>query len=333
MKKILFISTGGTIASRRGKDGLTPVMGSEELLKYAPHIKDFAQVNTLELLNLDSTNVTPKHWLMIANAIKENYDNYDGFVVSHGTDTMAYTASALSYLIQNSAKPIVITGSQKPIDMEGTDAIKNLRDSFSYAACDDAHGVQIVFSGNVILGTRAKKTHSKNYNAFSSMNFPAVAAIRDGKIFHYVDTTPKGEVQFYDKLCEKVGVIKLTPGASCDLLEFYLQHHQAVIIESFGTGGLPQTEENDFMSVVRKYTDLGKVIVMTTQVLNDGSDMSVYQVGGAIKKECHMMEAYDMTTEAAYAKLMWILSLTSDPMAVEALFYKTVWFDILYSQN
>jgi len=333
MKRILFISTGGTIASRRGADGLTPVMGSAELLKYAPRIKEFAWVETLELFNLDSTNVTPKHWLQIASAIKGNYDGYDGFVVSHGTDTMAYTAAALSYLIQNSQKPIVITGSQKPIDMEGTDAIKNLRDSFLYAASDDAHGVQIVFSGNVILGTRAKKTHSKNYDAFSSMNFPAIAAIRDGKIFKYVDTTPKEEVTFYDDLERRVGVIKLTPGASAGLLEYYLTTHHAVIIESFGTGGLPQTEENDFSEVVRRYTKQGKVIVMTTQVLNDGSDMSVYQVGGSIKKECHMMEAYDMTTEAALAKLMWIMTQTKDPAEVERMFYTTIWFDILYPQN
>jgi len=116
-------------------------------------------------------------------------------------------------------------------------------------------------------------------------------------------------------------------------LEYYLTTHHAVIIESFGTGGLPQTEENDFSEVVRRYTKQGKVIVMTTQVLNDGSDMSVYQVGGSIKKECHMMEAYDMTTEAALAKLMWIMTQTKDPAEVERMFYTTIWFDILYPQN
>lgn len=330
MKKILFISTGGTIASRRSDQGLTPVMGSEELLKYVPEIEQYAKVSTIELFNLDSTNIMPVHWIELAQVIKQHYETYDGFVVAHGTDTMAYTAAALSYLIQNTSKPIVITGSQKPIDMESTDAKVNMRDSFLYAASDAAHGVQIVFSGNVIVGTRAKKTHSKNYNAFSSMNFPVIAAIRDGKLFSYIDTTPTGPVQFFDELSDKVAVIKLTPGVSSDLLDYYLKNHHAVIIESYGTGGLPQSENNSFVEVVKKYQHKGKVLLMTTQVLNDGSDMSVYQVGNAIKQSSHMLEAYDMTTEAALCKLMWILSLTKDPKEIESLFYKTISFDLLY---
>ena len=117
MKRILFIATGGTIASRRSEHGLTPVMSSEELLSYVPQVRSFCEVDAIKLFNLDSTNITPAHWLKMAAAIEENYENYDGFVLSHGTDTMAYTAAALSYLIQNSPKPISLTGAQKPIDM------------------------------------------------------------------------------------------------------------------------------------------------------------------------------------------------------------------------
>ena len=119
-KKILMIATGGTIASKRSADGLTPVLTSDELLSYVP----------VQAMNIDSTNISVAAWLKIENIIEENYDFYDGFVICHGTDTMAYTAAALSYLVQNSPKPVVITGSQKPIDMEITDAKTNLTDSF-----------------------------------------------------------------------------------------------------------------------------------------------------------------------------------------------------------
>ena len=334
MKKILFIATGGTIASRRSEHGLTPVMSSEELLGYVPQVREFCQVDTLKLFNLDSTNITPSQWLEMAAAIEEHYDEYDGFVLSHGTDTMAYTAAALSYLIQNSPKPIVLTGAQKPIDMESTDARVNLADSFTYASFERAGGVQIVFNGNVILGTRAKKTHSKNYNAFSSVNYPKLAAIRDGQLFSYIEPAVNYRWPiFCHDLSERVGVIKLTPGASAELLECYLKLNDAVIIESFGTGGIPQGTGQNFSEVIDRYSREGKVIVMTTQVANDGSDMSVYKVGGEIKNRYNLLEAYDMTTDAALTKLMWILGQTKEPAAIRRMFRTTIASDILYQEK
>ena len=163
MKTILMLTTGGTIASVITPYGLIPTLNSEELLSYLPKLEEDIQINTRELYSIDSTNTRPEHWLLIAKAVEAEYENYDGFVICHGTDTMAYTASALSYLIQNSPKPIVLTGAQKPIGMEITDAKSNLRDSILYAADDNSCGVQIVFSGKVILGTRAKKTRTFKY--------------------------------------------------------------------------------------------------------------------------------------------------------------------------
>ena len=138
MKRILMIATGGTIASKRDVNGLKPLITSEEILSYVPDTREFCQTDTLQLFNIDSTNIQPMHWLAMANAIEERYMEYDGFVICHGTDTMAYTAAALSYLIQNSRKPIVITGAQKPIDMEITDAKTNLSDSLLFASHDSA---------------------------------------------------------------------------------------------------------------------------------------------------------------------------------------------------
>ena len=152
MKKILLIATGGTIASHSGAEGLIPKMAAEELLKSVPEVFDFCQPSAIQIYNIDSTNVTPDHWIRLATTIKENYDAYDGFVVCHGTDTMAYTAAALSYLIQNSKKPIVLTGSQKPIGEDNTDGKINLYSSFVYAADERSQGVVIVFDGKVIAG-------------------------------------------------------------------------------------------------------------------------------------------------------------------------------------
>ena len=187
LKRILMIATGGTIASKRSAEGLKPLMTSEELLSFVPQVKEFCEVTATQVINIDSTNIQPKHWLLISSTIERFYDQYDGFVVCHGTDTLAYTASALSYLIQNSPKPIVITGAQKPIDLEITDAKTNLSDSFLFASCDKAHGVNIVFDGKVIAGTRGKKERTTSYNAFSSINFPYIATIQDNHIIFYLD--------------------------------------------------------------------------------------------------------------------------------------------------
>ena len=155
MKKILLIGTGGTIASDVTEDGLAPELTTEQLLSHLPAISGICDVDCVQLLNLDSTNMRPEHWLAMAGCVRDNYDRYDGFVIAHGTDTMAYTAAALSYLIQGSPKPVILTGAQKPIGFDSTDSKINLTDAFRCAA-SDLPGVSIVFNSHVILGTRAR---------------------------------------------------------------------------------------------------------------------------------------------------------------------------------
>jgi len=162
MKKILMIATGGTIASLDQGDGLSPAITSAQLLSAVPEVSEICEAEAMQLMNLDSTNMTPEGWLRIAEQIRRSYDDYDGFVVTHGTDTMAYTAAALSYLIQKSPKPIVMTGSQKSIFLRDTDARQNVQDSFRYAVFPGAQGVSLVFDGKVILGTRARKERTKS---------------------------------------------------------------------------------------------------------------------------------------------------------------------------
>ena len=332
MKHILLLGTGGTIACKRGDNGLTPLLTGDELLSYVPAAGEFCHVDAIQVLNIDSTNIHPKHWLMLSQVLEKNYDNYDGFVICHGTDTMAYTAAAMSYLVQHSSKPIVITGAQKPIDLDVTDARTNLLDSLRFASCDRAHGVSIVFDGKVIAGTRGKKERTKSYNAFSSINFPYLAVIQEEHILFYIDDKwqDKETVRFYHDLDSRVALLKLIPSMGSSVLDYLAEHHDAVVIESFGVGGLPSYDSGDFYSSIEKWISQGKVIVMTTQVTQEGSNMSVYEVGQKIKNAFGLIESYDMTLEATVTKLMWILGQTREPDRIRELFYRTVNHDILW---
>lgn len=326
-KKILLIGMGGTIASEITPDGLAPELTPEQLLAYVPKVSDLCEVDTRMLFSIDSTDIQPFHWVETARAVRDAYADYDGFVISHGTDTMAYTAAALSYLIQWSPKPVILTGAQKPINFENTDSKVNLEDAFLCAAADEMAGVHVVFNGDVILGTRARKTRSKNYRAFSSINYPLIANVQDGIRMQYITPESKTEPDFYDTLNENVGLLKLIPTSDPEILDYMLHKKDAVIIESYGVGGLPT--ETGFHEIIRKHTDAGKFIVMTTQVQNDGSDLGVYHVGYSLKGRDHILEAYDMTTECVVAKIMWILGQTKDPDAVKEQFYRPVSMDII----
>ncbi len=328
-KKILLIATGGTIASHAGADGLIPEVGAEKLLCYVPEIFEFCDVSAVQLYNIDSTNVTPSHWLALAKCIQENYDGYDGFVICHGTDTMSFTAAMLSYLIQHSPKPIVLTGSQQPIDREDTDGRINLRDSFLYAASENASDVVIVFQGKVIAGTRAKKVRTKSFNAFTSVDFPNLAVIRDGKIIQYITAPKTDKPEFFLALNEKVGLLTLTPGQRGDILDAYFRFNDAVVVSGYGTGGIPEGEYYGFYDVIQSWEKKGKTLVVTTQVQQEGSDMNVYRVGRGWKNRFDLLESYSMTYESIITKLMWILAQTKEDERVKALFYKTVNYDLI----
>lgn len=330
MKKILMLGTGGTIASEMTPEGLSPELTPEQLLRYVPGISQIAEVDCLELFNIDSTNMTPAHWVKVAQALREHYDSYDGFVISHGTDTMAYTAAALSYLVQGAKKPIVLTGAQKPINYDSTDSKLNLMDAFVCACSETVHGVCIVFSGRVIIGTRSRKTCSKSFTAFSSINYPDLGILHDHRLMTYIEPAVLPRPLFFDTLDDKVGLIKMIPGTDNELLEYLLARKDALLVECFGVGGLPSYSDDRLFDAVRRACEAGKFIVVTTQVQNEGSDLSIYQVGHRLKGYRRVLEAYDMTSEAALAKIMWILGRTRDADEAARLFYTPVANDILY---
>ncbi len=335
MKKILMIGTGGTIASKQTKNGLAPGLSAEDILEYIPAVSKICEVESIQVCNLDSTNVTPEHWKLIVKAVEDNYDIYDGFVICHGTDTLAYTAAALSYMIQNSAKPIVVTGAQKPIAMDVTDAKTNLLDSFIYATDDDSQDVNIVFDGKVIIGTRARKERAKSYNAFKSINFPYRAVIQDGMLIRYITEKPyTGTVRFSYNMKNSVYVLKLIPGMKPDILSYLFEHYDCIVIESFGVGGIPKTLVDEFYREMVEWQDKGKILVMTTQVASEGSNMTVYEVGKRVRLDFKILEAYDMTLEATITKLMWLMGMGAQSFEDMKLgFYRMINHDILFTKR
>lgn len=314
MKKLLFIATGGTVSCGQTELGLTPQLGAGELLELVPELAGACDISSVQPFALDSTNMTPREWSALAMLIRDNYAEYDGFVIAHGTDTMAYGAAALSCLIQNSSKPVIFTGSQRSPDAEGSDAKRNLRDALLCALDGNLHGVAVVFGGRIIDGRRARKLHTRELDAFRSINGGDIGSIsEDGR----VTVTPQvgdGEPAFFDKLDGRVAVIKLTPGAPDGI--FDIEGARVVIIESYGAGGLPEMYEGKLAELISR----GVYVIMSTQALYGGSDLSLYRVGRVVKEKYGLTETGNMTTEYAVMRAMWALAHSNSCNEFKRLF-------------
>lgn len=342
-KRVLIVATGGTIASAEGGDGLAPALTGEQLAGHVPEIASLCDFDVVQPMNIDSTNMRPRDWMRIRDEIVAHYNDYDGFVVLHGTDTMAYTAAALSYLVQDSPKPIVLTGSQRPMASPFTDAKLNLYQSVLYATDPRSHDVAVVFGGQVIAGTRARKQRTMSFNAFTSVNFPELALIRGERVVRAgIDAQPPARtMRAYDRLDERVFVLKLTPEVGPGIFELLKADYDAVIVETFGIGGIPEhVSEGDeadagpggagggracsFEEAIFDWVGSGRTVVLTTQVPEEGCDLGVYEVGRAYAACPAILKGADMTTEALVAKTMWALGQTRDPEEVRELFYRPV---------
>lgn len=334
MKHILLIATGGTIASAEDGNGLSPALTGEELARSVPEIEGLCELDIVQPMNIDSTNMRPADWLRIAEVIRENYDTHDGFVILHGTDTMSYTAAALSYLIQDSPKPIVLTGSQQPMGNPFTDAKINLYQSLVYAVSDRSRDVSIVFGGHAIAGTRARKQRTMSFNAFNSINYPVLAYLRQDKIICSGSVAVSAgladgaldEPRFYTELNSRVCALKLTPGLTPDIFRLLKPDYDAVILETFGMGGVPErgADGASYQEAIFDWVDSGRTVVMTTQVPEEGLDLGVYEVGRAYAEHPGILKGGDMTTEALVAKTMWALGQTRDADELQRLFYRPI---------
>ena len=332
MKKILMVATGGTIASTQAGSGLAPTLTGHELAAMVPGIDGLCELDVCQPMNIDSTNMRPRDWLAVRDTIVDAYDDYDGFVVLHGTDTMAYTAAALSYLIQGSPKPIVLTGSQQPMANPFTDAKLNLYQSLLYALDDASRDVCVVFGGDVICGTRARKQRTMSFNAFTSMNMPPLACIRNNRIVRPA-TLPvayalpaqgdaraaSAQPRLFDTLDERVIVIRLTPELGPSVLDLLARDYDAVVLETFGIGGIPNYG-GGWHAAISRWVESGRIVVVTTQVPEEGLDLGVYEVGRAYANMGGVLAAGDMTVEAIVAKTMWVLGQTRNQARVAELF-------------
>lgn len=330
MKKILLISTGGTISSSETELGLSPRLKFDDLIAKVTDLRDDVTVEGVQLMNIDSGNIDPSHWVQITRQVKDTYDQYDGFVITHGTDTLAYTSAALSYMIQNSSKPIVLTGSQRPIEMEGSDGVKNLSRSIR-VACQDIGGVFVMFDNKVIMGTGARKIKSKSDDAFVSLNIPYIAVFEGNEILLNDNLIAKlrteDPVIFYRHLNSNVALIKLAPGIRPDILHYIADHYDAVVIEAYGVGSIPFETPNNFLEALEQITEKGCIALVVSQALNQGTYMQKYEISRKALFVDNVIEGGLLSSECAITKLMWAMGQSGDHGEIKRLINNPVALD------
>lgn len=316
MRKIRLIATGGTIACLPSEKGLVPGLNAEALLKLVDI--DPGGVSCQDLFSMDSSNIQPEEWLQIAAAADAALrDGANAIVLTHGTDTMAYTASMLSFLLQNIPIPLILTGAQYPMVYPDSDGRRNLGKAI-IAARTMPGGVYVCFGNAIIRGCRAVKTRTTSLNAFESINAPYVATVVDGRYIPIAETHPAAMYRYYDTLNADVALIKLAPGTNPQLIENCPACGiQGVVVEAFGLGGVHNVRR-DHAEAIRHIVEQGLPVVLASQCLYEPSSMNVYEVAAPLRK-AGVISALDMTTEAAVTKLMWILGQTRDMEAVRSM--------------
>lgn len=328
---LLLIYTGGTIGMKLDEQAqaLKP-FDFTQILEEVPELRKFTckiDSCTFDPL-IDSSDVEPSLWLSLATLIEEKYDDYDGFVILHGTDTMAYSASALSFMIENLTKPVIFTGSQLPIGVPRTDGKENLISSVEIASAKDTDGhalvpeVCICFDNMLMRGNRTTKTNSNNFRAFESPNMPPLAeAGINIKYNNTVIIKPEDwnrKPTFHKKLDTRVSILKIHPGITEQVAGNILcgTETRAVIIETYGSGNAPSKEW--FLSMIKKAADMGKILLNITQCLSGGVNMDIYATGKGLK-HAGVCSGYDSTTESALAKLFCLMGEKEDNITVKSL--------------
>ena len=317
-KHILLLTTGGTIASMPGGEGLAPT-DSAVFAREMEQLRTYYDITVRELICLDSSNIRPTEWQLIAEGIWNNREGFDGMVVSHGTDTMGYTASAVTFMLPNIDLPVVFTGSQLPLVDMLSDGPDNLRTAFAMAA-SGLPGIYLAFDRKVMLGCRAVKVRASGFSAFESINARYAALVSNAglSIDHSVLPVMKGQPQLCKDISEEVFLLRLTPGLSPKIFDALVHMgYKGIVIEAFGLGGVNILGEG--LDAIRRALDKGINVVVTTQCLYDSANLGVYQVGVKLL-ELGVIQAWDMTSEAAMTKLMWAIGQGMDNSQIAQLF-------------
>lgn len=313
-KRVLIIYTGGTIGMCGTEHGYTPKSGflSEAISKIEDMQSDAAPAWELYEMDplLDSSEMTVTEWNKIADVIARNYDSYDGFVVLHGTDTMAYTASALSFMLDGLDKPVVLTGSQIPLSEIRSDGRDNLVTSLLIASDGIAREVCLYFSGKLLRGNRAVKMSADHLVAFDSPNYPPLAEVGIKIRYNHsaIGNYPKGDFRVTPFSRVPIGVLKVFPGIQFDLFETIMTEKlSGIVLESFGAGNIPGSGGN-LIPMIRRAFESGSVVAVCSQCPSGTVSLGAYKTSSALKA-AGAVSAYDMTTEATVAKLYYLFSL------------------------
>ncbi len=322
-KKSIYVAyTGGTIGMQKTANGFAPAAGF--LTDCVQSMPEFYHEEMPEFVIheysplIDSSNMAPTDWQLIANDIKANYNKYDGFVILHGTDTMAYTASALSFMLHGLSKPVIVTGSQIPLAQLRSDGQTNLLNSLYIAANYPVAEVCLFFNNKLFRGNRSTKAHADGFDAFASPNFPILleAGI---KIRLKAGTISQPTEQTLDVVTitqQPIGVVTLYPGMAVDIFKNILQQPvKALILQTYGVGNAPQNKA--LLDTLQQADEQGIVIVNLTQCFQGKVNMGGYATGNALA-QAGVISGGDMTVEAALAKLHFLLSISLTPEQIKA---------------